>query len=62
MKTIAIAVFFTLLLCLTTSMPSAPVYAASSGAMSGKYNYGSKGYRQAAREKNVKGTKAKKSQ
>jgi hypothetical protein len=29
--------------------------------MSGKYNYGTKGYRQAAQEKNMKGTKAKKS-
>lgn len=39
-----------------------PVKAASAGAMSGKYGYGSKGYNQAAKEKVAKGTKMKKPQ
>ena len=60
MKTIAIAVFFVLLLSLITSTPSAPVYAASSGAMSGKYDWASRGYRQAAKAKNLTNPKAKK--
>ncbi|MGY3621526.1 hypothetical protein [Bradyrhizobium sp. USDA 10063] len=37
-----------------------PSYAASFGAMSGKGDFGTKGYKQAAKEKAAKGTKAQK--
>jgi hypothetical protein len=62
MRTITLAVLMAFL-CLTTMASFTTVKAASPGAMSGKYGYGSKGYAQAAKEKKApKATKMKKPQ
>jgi hypothetical protein len=55
MKAVTITTLFAFI-CLSVAASFTPVQAASAGAMSGKYNYGSKGYRQAAKEK-ATGTK-----
>ena len=62
MRAITLAVLFAFL-CLSTMVSFTPVNAASPGAMSGKYGYGSKGYYQAAKEKKApKSPKMKKPQ
>jgi hypothetical protein len=59
MKAVTVTTFFALIVFFS-NVSFAPLYAASAGAMSGKYGYGSKGYNQAAKEKKMKGTKATK--
>ena len=47
------------LLGLTLATPSAPSYAAAPGAMSGKGDWASRGYYQAAKQKQMKAGKMK---
>lgn len=56
MKAITITTLFAFI-SLLTSVSFAPVQAAAPGTMSGKGGYASKGYNQAAKEKQMKGTK-----
>ncbi|WP_407179023.1 hypothetical protein [Bradyrhizobium sp. STM 3562] len=50
------------LLGLTLASTTVPSYAAAPGAMSGKGDWATRGYNQAAKEKQMKSTKAKKQQ
>jgi hypothetical protein len=56
MKTIAV-IAVSVFLGVTTLSSFSPAYAAAPGAMSGKGDYATRGYRQAAKQKNAKGTK-----
>jgi hypothetical protein len=59
MKLVTITTLFAFIFFFT-SVAFVPVQAAAPGTMSGKSSYGSKGYNQAAKEKQTKGTKATK--
>jgi hypothetical protein len=55
MKTIVVLAAYALLsVMVLSSFAPAPAYAAAPGAMSGKSDFATRGYRQAAREKKVK--------
>jgi hypothetical protein len=59
MKVVAITTLFAFTFFFI-SVSFTPVQAAARGTMSGKSSYASKGYNQAAKEKQMKGTKAMK--
>jgi hypothetical protein len=56
MKTIVV-IAVSAFLVVTTFSSFSPAYAAAPGAMSGKSDYASRGYNQAAKQKKAKGTK-----